>query len=112
MARSPRHDGPGTWHLAVNRDLAKRSVFEEREGMRWLEIARRIDASSTGGKERLGNPSPQNSRWRMLSRSAPGDGYKALRVLGIGVGFGPNSVSALRQSTTGCEAAGVHHPNR
>jgi hypothetical protein len=52
MARSPRHDEPRTWQHVVNHDLAKRAVFENREGMRWLGVARQFGASSAAVKER------------------------------------------------------------
>ena len=37
MARSSRRDEPGAWHHVMNRGLAKRTVFENREGMRYFK---------------------------------------------------------------------------
>ena len=36
MARQPRHDDPGSWHHVMNRALARRSLFETSEDIRFF----------------------------------------------------------------------------
>lgn len=36
MTRRPRCDAPGSWHHVVNRGLARRTVFEDRAGVRYF----------------------------------------------------------------------------
>ncbi len=44
MARIPRQDGPGTWHHVMNRGVAKRPLFEDREDQRFFlaRLARQV----------------------------------------------------------------------
>jgi len=44
MARRPRQDHPGSWHHVINRGLAKRPLFENREDIRFFlsRLAREV----------------------------------------------------------------------
>ncbi len=36
MARNPRQDHPGSWHHVMNRGIARRSLFESRDDIRFF----------------------------------------------------------------------------
>ena len=77
MARRPRRDGPDTWHHAMNRTMARRTLFENDEDRRFFQslLAREV----RNGRLEIHAYSLMLTHFHLLVRSVNGQLSAAMR---------------------------------
>lgn len=77
MARRSRQDTPGSWHHVMNRGIARRPLFENREDVRYFlsRLAREVRR----GRIELHSWCVMTTHYHLLARSPRGEVSEALR---------------------------------